>query len=75
MMRKLFILRRRAGHPLSLPALRGKQTARSRPRADAWRKWRPGSSRARQELGVRFRSARECWAPTLDWLKQEHYTT
>ncbi len=28
------------------------------------------SSKAKRELGVSFRSARETLAPTLDWLKQ-----
>jgi dihydroflavonol-4-reductase len=41
----------------------------------ATRFWLMDSSRARNELGVRFRSARETLAPTLDWLKQEHYIT
>ena len=39
----------------------------------ATRFWLMDSSRARNELGLRFRSARETLAPTLDWLKQEHY--
>jgi len=37
--------------------------------------WFMDSSRARTELGVRFRSARETLAPTVDWLKQERYIT
>jgi dihydroflavonol-4-reductase len=35
--------------------------------------WFMDSSRARNELGLRFRSARETLAPTLDWLKQERH--
>jgi dihydroflavonol-4-reductase len=35
--------------------------------------WFMDSSRARNELGVHFRSARETLAPTLDWLTQERY--
>jgi dihydroflavonol-4-reductase len=41
----------------------------------ATRFWYMDSSRARNELGVRFRSARETLVPTLDWLKQEHHIT
>ena len=41
----------------------------------ATRFWLMDSSRARNELGVRFRSARETLAPTLNWLKQEHHIT
>ena len=41
----------------------------------ATRFWFMDSSRARQELGVRFRSARETLATTLDWLKQERHIT
>lgn len=32
--------------------------------------WFMSSKKAQRELGVRFRSARETLAPTLDWLKQ-----
>jgi dihydroflavonol-4-reductase len=32
--------------------------------------WFVSSEKAQRELGVRFRSARETLAPTLDWLKQ-----
>ena len=35
--------------------------------------WFMDASRARNELGVRFRSARETLAPTLNWLQQEHH--
>lgn len=41
----------------------------------ATRFWFMDSSRARNELGVSFRSARETLAPTLDWLTQERYIT
>jgi len=37
--------------------------------------WFVDASRARNELGVQFRSARETLAPTLDWLKKERYIT
>ena len=36
----------------------------------ATRYWFMDSSKARRELGVAFRSARETLAPTLDWLKE-----
>jgi dihydroflavonol-4-reductase len=35
--------------------------------------WFVDSSRAQRELGVRFRSARETLAPTLDWLRRERH--
>jgi len=39
----------------------------------ATRFWMMDSSRARTELGVHFRSARDTLAPTLDWLIQERH--
>lgn len=39
----------------------------------ATRYWFVDSSRAREELGVTFRSARAALVPTLDWLKSERY--
>jgi dihydroflavonol-4-reductase len=39
----------------------------------ATRFWFVDSTRARQELGVQFRSAREALSPTLDWLQREHH--
>jgi dihydroflavonol-4-reductase len=36
----------------------------------ATRYWFMDSSKARRELGVAFRSARETLAPTLEWLKE-----
>lgn len=41
----------------------------------ATRFWFMDSSRARNELGVRFRSARDTLAPTLAWLTEERYIT
>lgn len=39
----------------------------------ATRFWFVDSTRARIELGVQFRSAREALLPTLAWLQREHY--